>query len=161
MLCCSTQRTLDIGESITVRLVNWFTSLYSTASLHTNNIFSFLIKSSLDKLETSRTVILPPLLSILCSTLDIYIKWTQICISWLTGHGCCKHGQIVGPSLQFCVSESVCVYYHTQIQCMYILCSMYYCVLLLRSHEARLDRAETPSSCLCRELALLHWATSS
>ena len=36
-----------------------FTSFDSTASLHINNIFSFLVKSSLFKLETSRTVILP------------------------------------------------------------------------------------------------------
>ena len=127
MLCCSTQRTLDIGESITVRLVNWFTSLYSTASLHTNNIFSFLIKSSLDKLETSRTVILPPLLSILCSTLDIYIKWTQICISWLTGHGCCKHGQIVGPTERYCflvvlcVRKCMCVLSHIDTMYVYIM----------------------------------------
>ena len=33
------QRTLTLGESITVRLVYSFTSLDSTASLYTNNIF--------------------------------------------------------------------------------------------------------------------------
>ena len=40
---------------------------WSTASLHSNsNIFSSLIKSNLVKLETSRTVIIPTTVSILC-----------------------------------------------------------------------------------------------
>ena len=51
----------------THRLVSSFTSLDSAVSLHTkNNIISLLVKSSLIKLETtSRTVILPPTVSIL------------------------------------------------------------------------------------------------
>ena len=61
------QTTLTIGGSITVRLVSSFTSLDSTTSLHTvSNIVSFLLKSSLVKLETSRTVTLSPTVSVLC-----------------------------------------------------------------------------------------------
>ena len=49
-----------------MELVSSFTRLNSTALLHTNNnIFSFWIKSNLVKLETSHTVILPPMLIIL------------------------------------------------------------------------------------------------
>ena len=44
------QRTLTIGGRITVQLVSGFTSMDLTASLHTNNnVFSFLVKSSLFK----------------------------------------------------------------------------------------------------------------
>ena len=50
----------------TIRLVSSFTSLDSTASLHTNDhIFSFLVETNLVTLETSRTVILPPTVSFL------------------------------------------------------------------------------------------------
>ena len=43
-----------MGGSITVRLVSSFTSLYSAAPLPTNNnMFSYLVKSSHVKLETS------------------------------------------------------------------------------------------------------------
>ena len=60
------QRTLTLGGSVTVRLVSSFTSLDSARSLCTkNNIFPFLVKSSLVKLEISCTVILPPMVSIL------------------------------------------------------------------------------------------------
>ena len=53
------QRTLTVGGSIIVRLVSYFTSLDSAASLHTKKtILSSLVKSSLVKLETSCTVIL-------------------------------------------------------------------------------------------------------
>ena len=56
----TTQRTLSVGGSITVRLVSSFTSMDSAASLHGNNhIFSFLVKSKLFKLETICTVIFP------------------------------------------------------------------------------------------------------
>ena len=54
------------------RLVSSLTSLDSTASLHTNNrIFSFMVKSNLVKLETSRTVILPPPMIVLLSKVPI------------------------------------------------------------------------------------------
>ena len=54
----------NVWGSITVLLVSSFTSMGSTASIHTNNnTFSFLVKSSLVKLETSRTVILFPTVS--------------------------------------------------------------------------------------------------
>ena len=53
------QRKLTVGGSITVLLVS--------VSLHTkNNKFYFLVKSSLVKLETCSTVILPPTVSVLC-----------------------------------------------------------------------------------------------
>ena len=59
-LCCSKlimQRSLTVVGSLTVRLVSSFTSLDSPTSIHkNNNLFSFLIKSSLAKLETSCTV---------------------------------------------------------------------------------------------------------
>ena len=59
------QRTLTVGGSITVELVSSFTS---GASLNTKNYkFSSIAKSSLVKLETSCTVILPPTVSVLCS----------------------------------------------------------------------------------------------
>ena len=54
---CNSQRTLTVGGSITVQLVSSFISLVSAASVHT--------KSSLVKLETSCTVILPPMVSVL------------------------------------------------------------------------------------------------
>ena len=48
-------------------MVPSFTSLDSAALLHTkNNILSSLVKSSLVKVETSCTMILPPTASILC-----------------------------------------------------------------------------------------------
>ena len=60
------QRTLTVGESITVQLVSSFTRLHWTASLNTNKIiFPSLISSSLVKLETNHTVILPPTVSVL------------------------------------------------------------------------------------------------
>ena len=60
------QGTLTVEGSITVRLVSSFTSLDSTASLHTNsNIFYILVKYRLVKLEISRIVILPPMASVL------------------------------------------------------------------------------------------------
>ena len=62
-----TRERSQYGESITVRLVSSFASLDSTASLHAyNNIFSFLVKFSLANLETSRTVIIPHMVSVLC-----------------------------------------------------------------------------------------------
>ena len=52
--------------SIAVWLVPSFTSMNSTASLHTNNnIFSFLVSFILVKLKTSWTVILPPMTNVL------------------------------------------------------------------------------------------------
>ena len=61
--------TAPVVGSITVRMVYSFTSLDS-ASLHTkNNIFSFLVKCSLFKLENSYTVILPPIVTVLCFVL--------------------------------------------------------------------------------------------
>ena len=60
------QGTFTDGGSITVCLVSSFTSFDSTASLLTNNdIFSFLVKSNLVKLETSRIAILPPTVTVL------------------------------------------------------------------------------------------------
>ena len=60
------QRTLTVRGSITAWLVSSFTRLHQTASLNTNKIiFSSLVSSSLVKLETSRTVILPPTVSVL------------------------------------------------------------------------------------------------
>ena len=56
------KRILTVGGSITVRQVSSFTSIHSTASLHTNNSY----KSSLVKLETSCAVILPPTMCVLC-----------------------------------------------------------------------------------------------
>ena len=51
---------------ITAQLVSSFTSLDSTASLHTNNnMFSSLFKSNLVKLETGNTVIILPTVSVL------------------------------------------------------------------------------------------------
>ena len=45
------------GGSITIQLVSSFTSLDSSAPLHTNNhIFSVIVKSNLVKLKTSCTV---------------------------------------------------------------------------------------------------------
>ena len=53
--------------SITAWLVSSFTRLHQTASLNTNKIiFPSLVSSSLVKLETSRTVMLPPTVSVLC-----------------------------------------------------------------------------------------------
>ena len=50
---CEQSVKFTIGGSITVQLVSSFTSLDSTASLHTNNkIFSVLVKSSLVKVES-------------------------------------------------------------------------------------------------------------
>ena len=58
------ERTRTFGGSITVQLVASFTSLDSSASLHTNTkIFFFLVCASLLKLETSHTVILPQTVS--------------------------------------------------------------------------------------------------
>ena len=55
------RRTLTIGGSFTTQRVYSFTSLDSTASLHSNNnIFWVMAKSILVKLETSHTVILHP-----------------------------------------------------------------------------------------------------
>ena len=55
----SKEHSVLTAVSLYLGLLSGFTSLDSTASLHTNsNIFSFLVKSSLDKLETSCTVIL-------------------------------------------------------------------------------------------------------
>ena len=60
------ERALILAESITVQVVSSFTSLDSAASLlHKNNIFSPLFKSTLAKLETSCTMILPPTVSVL------------------------------------------------------------------------------------------------
>ena len=55
------QRTLTVGGSTTVWLVSSSTKLDQTASLNTNKIiFPSLVRFSLVKLVTSRTVILPP-----------------------------------------------------------------------------------------------------
>ena len=59
-----TQRTFTVGGSITVQLVS---SVDSTASLHTK-----LVSSSLVKLETSCTVILLPMVSVLWFTNTSY-----------------------------------------------------------------------------------------
>ena len=60
------QITHNIGGSMPVWLVSSLTSLDSTISLHTNNnIFPFLVKSSLVKPESSHAVILPPMVSVL------------------------------------------------------------------------------------------------
>ena len=59
------KKTMTVGGSITVWLIPSFTSLDSTAPLHTNNnIFPFLVKSNLVQLETSCTVILFPTVSV-------------------------------------------------------------------------------------------------
>ena len=66
------QRKLTVGGSITVHLVTSFTSLDSSASLHpNNNISSFLVKSSHDKVETSCTLIEPPTVNVLWHNLHI------------------------------------------------------------------------------------------
>ena len=59
------QRTLTAGGSITDWLVSSFICLDSAASqLTKNSIFSSLVKSNLVKLETSCTVILPPMVTV-------------------------------------------------------------------------------------------------
>ena len=67
--------------SITVRLVSSFTNLDTTASLHpNNNIRSLVVKSSLVKLETNCTLILPPPLpiaSVICSGTYLYSTGIQ------------------------------------------------------------------------------------
>ena len=61
------QGTLTVGGSITVQLVSSLTSLDKTVTLHNNdNIFSFLVKSNLFKLDTSFEVILPPTVRVYC-----------------------------------------------------------------------------------------------
>ena len=53
------QKTLNVREGITVRLVSHFTGLDSVVSVHTEaNIFSCLVKSNPVNLKTSQTVIL-------------------------------------------------------------------------------------------------------
>ena len=49
------------------RITEWLVSSYTSLDLaaYKNNIFSSLVKSSLVKLETSCTVILPPMVSVL------------------------------------------------------------------------------------------------
>ena len=61
----SMKRILTVGEvsSITVRLVSSFTSF----TAYKKNVFTLLVKSSLVKLETSFTAILPPTVSVLWS----------------------------------------------------------------------------------------------
>ena len=67
------QRTLTVEGSNTVRLVSSLTSLDTTASLCTNsNIFSFSVRYSLAKLETSCTVILPQTVSVLWNIFRTY-----------------------------------------------------------------------------------------
>ena len=58
----ATENTHRLGK-----LVSSFTSLNSADSLHTKNIFSLLVKSSLVKLETNCIVILPLTVTVLCS----------------------------------------------------------------------------------------------
>ena len=86
--CLSSLREHSLlGEvSPTVRLVSSFTSVDSTASLHTNkSISSVLVSSSLVKLVTSRTAILPPTLSVLCTVTrfgKISPLWQKFTGSW-------------------------------------------------------------------------------
>ena len=64
---CWNPRTFTVGASNTERLVSSFTNFDSTDSQHTdNNVFSFLVKSNLVKLETRRTVILPLMVIVPC-----------------------------------------------------------------------------------------------
>ena len=60
------QTTLTIGERITVWLISFLTRLDLTEEL---NMVSFVcsetVQSNMVKLETSRTVIIPPLVSVL------------------------------------------------------------------------------------------------
>ena len=64
-VCTENTHRWGPGGSVTVRLVSSFTSLDLAASLgrYKNMIFSSLVKSSLVKLETSYTVVLPPTVS--------------------------------------------------------------------------------------------------
>ena len=74
------QRTLTIGGSFTVRQFSSFASLESTASLHSlHNIFSFLASSILVKLETSHTVIPPPMMSGLLLKVLMLYKFIEKC----------------------------------------------------------------------------------
>ena len=64
----SEQRTLTVGGKITVRLVSSLTRLELT---NEGNVilfvFSEAVKYNLVKLETSCTVMLPPMVSVFCS----------------------------------------------------------------------------------------------
>ena len=55
-------------------MVSSFKSLDSAASGHTKNIFSSSVKSSLVKLETRCTVILPPTVSVLCRIWSHFVQ---------------------------------------------------------------------------------------
>ena len=59
------QRTLTIGGSIIVRLVSSFQVWTQLQHYIITNVCYFLVKSNLVKLETSRTVILLPTVSVL------------------------------------------------------------------------------------------------
>ena len=82
-----------MGVRIIPWLVSSLTKLDSSASLHTNNnIFSSCVKSKLVKLETRRTVILPPTARVvwplLCIKMDhrydddTLIERFQNCLKW-------------------------------------------------------------------------------
>ena len=87
-----TNKSPNLVTLVTVQLVSSCTSLGSTASLHTNiNILSFLVKSSLVKLETSRTVTLHPTVSFLwlgrlslstVEELSGFYDWTWRFLCW-------------------------------------------------------------------------------
>ena len=81
------ERTLTVGGSITYRTASLqFYKCGLTASLHTNkSISSVLVSSSLVKLVTSRTAILPPTLSVLCTVTrfgKISPLWQKFTGSW-------------------------------------------------------------------------------
>ena len=112
------QRTLTIGGSITVQLVTNFISFDSTASMHTNNNqFSILGKSSLVKLQASRTVIYLPTVSILC------LVWMGLHLyNEMPDYGrACTYIQVKAT---FMIKKSWTVNFCTNIQCWLFVFSM-------------------------------------
>ena len=70
----SIQRALTIGGKYHCMACIQFSSTYGL-NLFTTFIFSFLVKSNLIKLQSSRTVILPP--TVCCSL----FYWSKICLT--------------------------------------------------------------------------------
>ena len=100
----SKQRTLIVGGRITLWLVAIFKSMHSTVSLHRwKLVFSFLVSSNLVKLETSHTVILAPMVSVLWSKPWEYHS-VNIVLLWHTAYRCWCSGSVVErsfPTLKF------------------------------------------------------------
>ena len=125
---------------ITVQLVYSFTILYGAASLHTKkqHIFFLCFQSSLVKLESSCTVILPPTVMSKSSTLfTCFIPTFQPILAWQTPnvHGVYLHYSNGGTA----VAMWICLHLESCLQSIYL--SFFVKGVIIFVNRLRLERS--------------------